>query len=479
MIGRFYSSLCASAVCVSALLTLPNFSANAAEVFAIRSDTFIFEGIPEGEFSRSNFLAVAHVSGERAYSYLPFNTESSSIGINPETDAVVEATLCLYFKSLPGELKSDEGKKSEVKKDSGGITLRGDVEEKNSKSEENQEEKQSEEDDEEQEEDSPSENVNFSGDSEIDEEAPLNEEKSEDKNIEKNEIKKSPPAAAKGSAAKRKSALEKATGNLEKDLETIAEISKKIQESAEERAIEEMKNVVRIEVIGIVDFEHFQELSERFKYSWNGKHNAIAPKHDIFTGKIDEIGVYKLGEIEMDIVNDEYSDAQRIEFSSPELKEFLSFALGIAHERKQQLKFQTHLGKLNRSTIILRQISGPSGIFFYSSDSLPESFQSPGGETVEAEIDEESGELVEVKKEEEPVYSFMERETVESHAAHAASATRKRDPDALKELAMGSAEKTADTLNDPENEEDEQIEMIPDLRPRIILEFTNVGKIED
>ena len=71
------------------------------ELIAQKSDTFIFEGMPGQEFSKSDFLAVAHVKGERAVSYIPFEISAEDAGINTSSDDIYLCSLTLFIKSVP------------------------------------------------------------------------------------------------------------------------------------------------------------------------------------------------------------------------------------------------------------------------------------------------------------------------------------------------------------------------------------------
>ena len=283
----------------SAMATLTGMfaAANATEVVSSRSDTFIFEAVPNGEFSKSDFLAVSKVKKERAITYLPFEFDGAALGICPERDKIITATLTLFVKKIP------------LIPDSNAINA--------------------------------------------------------DKNRGDNRDDMAPPAPS----------------------EIVAETADYAAEKIESLS----ENIIRIEVFGIVDDETFEPNTKNYRVSWDGNTDSIAPKHNTLDDKLDAAGIAKLGEIEIDLSKEEYDDGDRIEFKSEELTDFVSFCYGCTIAQNRRPKFQTSLTKIRYATIILRQESGPTGVFFYASDSF-------GEESDKAESGDEIKEKEEEKK---------------------------------------------------------------------------------
>ena len=252
----------------------------ATEIIAKKSDTFVFEGMPSEEFSKSDFLATAYVKGERAIAYITFDIDAGAVGIDPETDTIMTATLTLFVKKVPlmPDSNAAAGKKEENK----------------------------------------------------------------DENKE------------------------------ESPLPDPAETAVKTAQYSVEKIESELDEIIRIEVFAVVDEETFEPNSKSFRVSWDGNTDAPAPKHNTMDLKLDDAGMTKLGTIELDLSKYEYDDGDRIEFSTDELRDFLSFAYGITSAHYLSPKFRTPLQKLRHCTFILKQESGPSGVFFYSSDSFGE-----------------------------------------------------------------------------------------------------------
>ncbi|MFR6033836.1 MAG: hypothetical protein ACLUKN_12050 [Bacilli bacterium] len=88
-----------------------------------------------------------------------------------------------------------------------------------------------------------------------------------------------------------------------------------------------------------------------------------------------------MGKIEIDLEDDEYENGDRYEFSSPELKDFLRFAMGITSAHGEAPPFRTPLRKIENACIVLRQKSGPSGVFFFSADSMGDNVAKSKAET--------------------------------------------------------------------------------------------------
>ncbi|MBQ6534079.1 MAG: hypothetical protein IJI37_02825 [Opitutales bacterium] len=146
--------------------------------------------------------------------------------------------------------------------------------------------------------------------------------------------------------------------------------AEKIAENAEEKIENADKDIVRIEVFGVVDGETFEANSKNYRVSWDGKHDAPAPKHNGVDDNLDETGLAKLGTIEIDLSEGEYEDGDRIEFQSDELADYISFCYGINSAQDAPTKFRTSVEKIRNGAIVLRYESGPAAILLYSSDSF-------------------------------------------------------------------------------------------------------------
>lgn len=75
--------------------------ADATDLIANRSDTFIFEAAKSEEFSDSEILAVSRFKSERAIAYLPFTARGIDVGLDEKTDKIITVSLSLYVKDLP------------------------------------------------------------------------------------------------------------------------------------------------------------------------------------------------------------------------------------------------------------------------------------------------------------------------------------------------------------------------------------------
>lgn len=251
-------------------------TAAALELVAQKSDTFIFEALPEGEFSKSDFLAMAHIRGERAISYLPFTFRAFDMGIVPERHDIGTAKFEIFIKSIPlfPDTNANASKKGKEKKDT------------------------------------------------------------------ESEGEKEPEA----------------------DLEDAA-LATAVY--AAEKADSETDDTIRIELWGICDMETFFPNSKDFRISWDGDNDSPAPK--FLDGDIDTHGMMKLGVIELK-ADEERKDGELVEFTSMELEDFVKFAFGLAPAKN----VETPLKSLEHTAIVMRQISGPSGVIFYSADSIGE-----------------------------------------------------------------------------------------------------------
>ena len=422
--GIFRSALSASC----AMLFFCNLS-GAVEIIAQKSDTFIFEAIASGEFSKSDFIATAHVKGEQAIAYLPFELKTEELGVQAQCDAITDCSLVLFIKSLPLLPDSNSATSADIT---------------------------------------------------------------------------SPPS-------KRELKLEESQG-LDEKIGTKAEVA---IEYAEEKIDEESKSKVVIEVFGITDRESFEPNSRDFRVSWDGKHDAAAPKHNTMDNQLEETGLFYLGKIEIDVEDDEYENGDRYEFSTPELKDFLRFALGITSAHNEAPPFRTPLRKIENAAIVLRQKSGPSGVFFFSADSMGDEVgKEQSGDEVEKYFNsrkrtDASGHTIE--QDESAAAANKETQLKESlkesfrESENAAIAARKADSEGESNLegailsssdeGKANTERTAngekksssakgkpDQIAKNSGEDDEEIEYVrdikPDRRPRINFEFRRESESE-
>ena len=151
-------------------------------------------------------------------------------------------------------------------------------------------------------------------------------------------------------------------------------------ERAAEKAESSAENKLRIEVFGIVDEETFEPNSKNYRVSWDGKTDAPAPKHNTVDDRLDTSGLAKLGEIEIDLEKENFDDGDRIEFTSDELVDFISFCYGSTTAHGKTPLFRTPLDKIRYASIVLKQDAGPSGVFFYAADSFGKKSAESGDE---------------------------------------------------------------------------------------------------
>ena len=420
---------------------------NAVELIAERSDTFICETFASGEFSKSEFIAVSNFDKERALAYLPFHIRADDIGISQKNSAIILASLNLYVKWLPEP--TGKGGPSAVK-------------------------------------------TELPGAPNLDESL-FPTESTGDKNASE---ALSFPREAKF-FSKKKSALppESAQKILETDLES------------ESAALKSDNKKIRIEVWAVVDTECFDPYSENLKVSWDGKHDAPAPKHDPSTpSMLDSVGCANLGAIEFDPT--EYEDGDLLEFSSDEFREFLEFAFGITKARGAEPKFKSPLTKIERTAIVLKQTDGPSGAIFYSADQMGDEafFPHKRGEAPIESGDEDGGSIEAVGANKEnlsaaeksllklPVDNALESSfskklseilglaaDASKGGASAVSKNQAPTPQAIAELPKNSQPPSLGPANSSESSESsdasrsesEECESAkkPDYRPRIIFEY--------
>ena len=127
------------------------------------------------------------------------------------------------------------------------------------------------------------------------------------------------------------------------------ESAKKIQENLQDKSDSAEDTIIRIEVYGIIDEETLEANSKHYRFSWDGKHDAPAPKHNTNDDNLEKGGIQKLGTIEIDISKDDYDDGDRVEFKSDELTDYLNFCYGITVARGESPKFRSSLEKIRNA----------------------------------------------------------------------------------------------------------------------------------
>ena len=265
--------------------------------------------------------------------------------------------------------------------------------------------------------------------------------------------------------------------------------AKKIQENVQDKIDSAEDTIIRIEVYGVIDDETLTADSKHFRFSWDGKHDAPAPKHNTMDDQLEKGGITKLGTIEIDISKDDYDDGDRVEFKSDELTDYLNFCYGITIAREETPKFNSSLEYIRNATFILRQESGPSAILFYSADSLgEESDKQESGEISkeqkakeEREEENSSPKLLPrdakeqeklLKKEQAKEIKEVEKlvakkmESKDEHLQFSLIHDVQTDSDDEKSNSEKSDKQQEKKGNQPDNEEQK-----PDLRPRINFEF--------
>lgn len=193
--------------------------------------------------------------------------------------------------------------------------------------------------------------------------------------------------------------------------------AKKLESSSENR--------LRIEVFGIVDEETFEPNTKNYRVSWDGKTDAPAPKHNTLDDRLDTSGLAKLGEIEIDLEKENFDDGDRIEFTSDELVDFISFCYGSTTAHGKTPLFRTSLDKIRYASIVLKQDAGPSGVFFYAADSFGKKSAESGDEAEgksKKSADSEDGQASETAKLADTAENPQEAQSVKTAAEAANSA---------------------------------------------------------
>ena len=260
--------------------------------------------------------------------------------------------------------------------------------------------------------------------------------------------------------------------------------AKKIQENVQDKIDSAKDTVIRIEVYGVIDDETLTADSKHFRFSWDGKHDAPAPKHNTMDDQLEKGGITKLGTIEIDISKDDYDDGDRVEFKSDELTDYLNFCYGITIAREETPKFNSSLEYIRNATFILRQESGPSAILFYSADSLgEESDKQESGEIskeqkAKDEKEEENSSpniLPRDAKEQEKLLKKERAKEIKEVEKIVAKKMESKDEhlqfSLIHDVPTDSDDEKSDKQQEKKGNQPDNEEQKPDLRPRINFEF--------
>jgi|GEM_PF-2543147 len=147
---------------------------------------------------------------------------------------------------------------------------------------------------------------------------------------------------------------------LELTAKAIPQIDKALTE-AESAALA----AIKLEVYAIVDEETFLPHENKLKVSWDGQNENPAPTHDTATDDFKTGGVIFLGDIHVNLNDEEFLKTHKIIFKEDSLKEFLNFACGA---KDATLSFTSPLNKLDHITLIIRQVSGAKGVLICSAN---------------------------------------------------------------------------------------------------------------
>ncbi|MBE6411069.1 MAG: hypothetical protein E7036_00770 [Opitutales bacterium] len=260
--------------------------------------------------------------------------------------------------------------------------------------------------------------------------------------------------------------------------------AKKIQENVQDKIDSAEDTVIRIEVYGVIDDETLTADSKHFRFSWDGKHDAPAPKHNTMDDQLEKGGITKLGTIEIDISKDDYDDGDRVEFKSDELTDYLNFCYGITIAREETPKFNSSLEYIRNATFILRQESGPSAILFYSADSLGEESdkQESGEISKEQKAKDEKEEeisspniLPRDAKEQEKLLKKERAKEIKEVEKIVAKKMESKDEhlqfSLIHDVPTDSDDEKSDKQQEKKGNQPDNEEQKPDLRPRINFEF--------
>ncbi len=129
----------------------------------------------------------------------------------------------------------------------------------------------------------------------------------------------------------------------------------------------ELQAKVKLEIYAVTDDEYFDPLKNRTKVSWDGSNADFAPKHDGTAEFADSAGMVFLGEVHVDLRNEDFLKRKKIYFDDENLSEYLNFACGIEVVEKK-LSYNTPLKKLKNALLIIKQISGAEGLVLCSAN---------------------------------------------------------------------------------------------------------------
>ncbi len=124
---------------------------------------------------------------------------------------------------------------------------------------------------------------------------------------------------------------------------------------------------IKMNVYAVIDEECFDPAEAKTPVSWDGEHKFPAPKHDCATLKMDASGIVFLGEIHVDLLDENFLESRKIIFAEDSLREFLNFACGVK-EPDRKLSIVTGRESIKYAAIILKQISGAEGLLICSAD---------------------------------------------------------------------------------------------------------------
>ncbi len=136
-------------------------------------------------------------------------------------------------------------------------------------------------------------------------------------------------------------------------------------ETDDERRRETAK--IKMNVYAVIDEECFDPAEGKMPVSWDGEHKFPAPKHDCASLNMDASGLVFLGEIHVDLLDEDFLKSRKIIFAEDSLREFLNFACGVK-DPGRKLPIVTGRDFLRHITIILKQISGAEGLLICSAD---------------------------------------------------------------------------------------------------------------
>lgn len=133
---------------------------------------------------------------------------------------------------------------------------------------------------------------------------------------------------------------------------------------------EKFERKIKISVYGLVNQVAFFDLNGDYKVSWNGENDRLAPSHNGVDSQLDTSALFLLGELTIDLLENEWEDGDKVEFESDSLNDYLNYAYASEYAKKKDIAFARFLPKLDVFTIILKQNTGFNPIQFYSANSF-------------------------------------------------------------------------------------------------------------